>query len=480
MARTPAYAARERARTGTRLAVAAVAFVILVASGYAWAEFRDFTTGVPRGAPVPALVGNDPDGAAQNILLIGNDSRAGATRAEQDALHTGHDTTTVNTDTMMILHLPAGGGRPTIISFPRDSWLSIPGYGRGKLNSAYSDAYNAARAHHADERQAESDGILLTLRTLSALTGLHIDHYVQINLLGFYRISEAIGGVQVCLLHAQNASTETDGTRHGFSGIDLPAGVSTIKGAQALAFVRQRHGLPHGDLDRIRRQQYFLSAAFRKVASAGVLLNPFKLHDLLTAVSSSLLTDPTLDLLSLARSFQLMSAGAINFATLPNNGPQLIYPDGVETSIVQVDRAAIPTFIQGVLGHPLDLHGVVAAAPSTVTVDVLNGTDITRYAARNAAALRRAGFRTDVVDSAPSVVAATAVEFPPHKAAGAKALAKLVPGAKLVETSSVHRVTLVLGTDGREVTGLVPTHPTASHTATPKRSKPAAGLGCID
>jgi LCP family protein required for cell wall assembly len=480
MGRTPGSGARERAETGTRLAVAVVAFLLLIGSGYAWAEFRDFTNGVPHGAAVPALTGNDLDGPAQNILLIGNDSRAGATRAEQNALHTGHDDTTVNTDTMMILHLPAGGVRPTIISFPRDSWVSIPGYGRGKLNSAYSDAYNAARDHHADERQAESDGILLTLRTLSALTGLHIDHYVQINLLGFYRISEAIGGVQVCLLHAQNASTETDGTRHGFSGIDLPAGVSTIKGAQALAFVRQRHGLPHGDLDRIRRQQYFLSAAFRKVASAGVLLNPFKLHSLLTAVSSSLLTDPSLNLLSLARSFELMSAGSISFATLPNNGPQLIYPDGVETSIVQVDQAAIPTFIRGVLGHPLDLHTVKAATPSTVTVDVLNGTDITRFAARNAAVLRRSGFKTDVIDSAPSVVSATTVEFPPRMAAGAKAVSRLVPGAKVVETSGIRRVTLVLGTDGRAVTGAVPASPHSASGATPKKAASAGGLGCID
>ena len=136
---------------------------------------------------------------------------------------------------------------------------------------------------------------------------------MQINLIGFYRISEAIGGVQVCLLHAQNKNTETDGTRHGFSGIDLPAGVSTIKGAMALAFVRQRHGLPHGDLDRIRRQQYFLAAAFHKVESAGILLNPFKMRDLLDAVSSSLLTDPGLDLISLARSFELMSAGQHQF-----------------------------------------------------------------------------------------------------------------------------------------------------------------------
>ncbi|MGH8860946.1 MAG: LCP family protein, partial [Jatrophihabitantaceae bacterium] len=144
----------------------------MVASGYAWAEFRNFTDSVPHGSSVPALAGVDIDGAAQNVLLIGNDSRAGATRAEQNALHTGHDDTTVNTDTMMILHIPSDGRRPSVISFPRDSWVSIPGHGTGKLNSAYSDAYTAAKARHASERAAQSAGVLLTLRTLSQLTGL--------------------------------------------------------------------------------------------------------------------------------------------------------------------------------------------------------------------------------------------------------------------------------------------------------------------
>lgn len=478
-----------RAGAAGRFVLAAVAFVLLIASGYTWATYRNFTASVPHGSPVPALdTGRqDLDGSAQNILLIGNDSRAGATRAELAALHSGHDTQTVNTDTMMILHVPSEGGRPSIISFPRDAWMSIPGYGKGKLNSAFSDAYNAARASHRSEREAQSAGILLTLRTLSALTGLHIDHYLQVNLLGFYRISEAIGGVQVCLLHAQNATTDSDAFGSGYSGINLPAGVSTIKGEQALAFVRQRHGLPHGDLDRIKRQQYFLSAAFHKIASAGTLLNPFKMRRLLDAVSSSLLTDPRLDLLSLARSFELLTGGDIAFATLPNNGPQLIYPDGVATSIVQVDHAAIPSFIRSVIGERTDLSKVTAAKPSSVTVDVLNGADVYRLATRNARQLRTLGFRTDVVDSTPFPIAATAVEYPPGRAAEAKAVAAVVKGAKLVETATVSRVTLSLGTDGRQVTGLAAA-PQPSTTAAPgaNSTNSAAsvarpnGVTCID
>ena len=108
--------------------------------------------------------------------------------------------------------------------------MSVPGHGHAKLNSAYPAAYTAAKNANRSETAAQSAGILATIRTIHALTGLHIDHYMQVNLLGFYRISEAIGGVTVCLNAAQNKTTETGDGAHGNSGIDLPKGVSVIKG----------------------------------------------------------------------------------------------------------------------------------------------------------------------------------------------------------------------------------------------------------
>jgi LCP family protein required for cell wall assembly len=362
----------------------------------------------------------------------------------------------VNTDTMMLLHVPAGGGKATVISFPRDSWVDIPDNGKSKLNAAYGDGYGAAKNKGYPEARAESAGIRMVAATLSGLTGLHIDHYMQVNLLGFYRISNAIGGVTVCLNAAQNPNTDSDAFGKGYSGINLPAGNSVIKGSQALAFVRQRHGLPNGDLDRVKRQQYFLSAAFHKVVSAGVLLNPFKLHDLMKAVSSSLLTDPSLNLASLATQFAAMSSGNITYATLPNTGPQVIYPDGVETAIVGVDTAAIPGFINTLRGLPAD-PALAAAAPvaaSSVTADVLNGTNIAGLAGQNAAALKAAGFHVDTVDST-AAAAKTAIEYPAGLQGQAKALAKLVPTAQLVLTTSVKKVTLVLGSDGIRVNGAV-------------------------
>lgn len=499
MAETPSQTLPRRrpGRLGLRVSplrasIALVSLAILVVSGITWASYKNFTNNIPHGSAVPPLAAGakDLDGRDQNILLVGNDSRAGATPAELKALTVGPNEGEVNTDTMMLLHIPADGRRATIVSFPRDSWVDIPGNGKGKINSAYGDGYNAAKGAHKSEIAAQSAGLIMTIRTIEALTGLHIDHYMQVNLLGFYRISNAIGGVTVCLNAAQNPNTDADQFHKGYSGIDLPKGVSVIKGKQALAFVRQRHGLPNGDLDRIKRQQYFLSSAFRKVTSAGVLLNPFKLHDLLKAVGSSLLTDPSLDLLSLARQFQQMSAGRITFRTIPNNGPQVIYPDGVQTAIVEVNYAAMPSFISELRGVSGDsaLTSATPAPRSSVTVDVLNGTDIAGLAGRNADRLRALGFKVSAHDST-SATASTAIEYPAGAESQAKALSAAVPGAKLIETATVPRVTLVLGANGVQVQGLsgVSTAPTATGTAThathaPKAtaSSVAGGLGCIN
>jgi LCP family protein required for cell wall assembly len=462
-----------------RWACAVLSLLIFVSAGVAWSLYRNFTADLHKGSAVPSDSA-DVDGSGQNILLVGDDTRDGATRAELRAMHAGPDFGTVNADTMMVLHVPGNGRRPSLISFPRDSWVTIPGHGQNKLNAAYPLAYNAAKAAGRSNVEAESAGLLLTIRTIHELTGLHIDHYVQVSLLGFYRISEAIGGVTVCLNAAQNASTDSDAYGHGYSGIDLPKGVSVIKGEQAMAFVRQRHGLPHGDLDRIRRQQYFLASAFDKISSAGILLNPFKLNDLLKAVGSSLLIDPSLDLPGLAQQFVSLSSGRITFTTIPNNGPQVIYPDGVMTAIVGIDHAAIPAFLRGLDGAAPTLKGVTPAAPGDTTVDVLNGTLTPRLAAVNADQLTGLHFRVNDVGSADPTTQTT-IQYPAAMAKQAKALLAVVPRAKTVQTDQVHRVTLRLGTNGVQVKGLTTAGAPGGGGRAPAAAKdPTGGLGCID
>ncbi len=428
---------------------------------------------MPTAAPLPVSSSGgtkvkDIDGKAQNILLLGNDSRTGATPAELQALATTDDGGSANTDTMMVMHIPADGSKATVLSFPRDSYVSIPGYGKAKLNAAYPDGYNAAKQAGKDETDAEGAGVALLAQTLNNLTGLTIDHYVQISLLGFYRISNAIGGVPVLLCQAQKEPK---------SGINLPAGWSDISGTQALAFVRQRYGLPQGDLNRIERQQYFLSAVFRMMLSSGTLLNPFKVKSLLNAVSSSLLTDGV-NLLSLASDFASMSSGNLTFKTIPTDG------NGTEggQSVLLINQSEVQAFVDQQLG----LGGASASASTGPTVaagsfslDVVNQSGENGAATRAATALRQLGYNVDGVLTGDSSIAQTTIEYPAGQDAQARTVLAKVPGAALVQSSSVQRVTLQLGSDGLAVGSTTSATPTPTATApapTVTATGPAAGV----
>jgi LCP family protein required for cell wall assembly len=155
---------------------------------------------------------------------------------------------------MIVLHIPAGGAAATAISIPRDSYVDITGgYGKHKINSAYSRGKNAAMSGLRTqglsgaqlEVAANEAGAKTAIQTVEKFTGLTINHYAAINLAGFDALSQAVGGVEVCLKAPVHDS---------YSGADFPAGPQTLSGAQALAFVRQRHGLT-SDLDRIARER---------------------------------------------------------------------------------------------------------------------------------------------------------------------------------------------------------------------------------
>jgi LCP family protein required for cell wall assembly len=334
------------ARTVPGLRVAARVLVVVLSacslgvSGWAWATWNDFTSHITRvsaigGGPVDdhGAKRADVDGKDQNILIVGNDDRSTATDAELAKLGTTRDGGSINTDTMMVLHVPANGRKAVVIGIPRDSYVAIPGHGLNKINSAYAFGYNE---NHGDKNAASR----LAVQTVQNLTGLTIDHFVQVDLIGFYRISNAIHGVTVNMCAP---------VKEANSGIDLPKGVSTISGTQALAFVRQRYGFPNGlgDLDRIQRQQYFLSAAFRKISSSGTLLNPFKLQSLLKAVSSSLTMDETLKPLNLAEQMQNLTAGNLSFLTIPTDGFDDDTPVG---SVVVVHPAQVQARIKALVG----------------------------------------------------------------------------------------------------------------------------------
>ncbi len=429
--------------------IALLSVAALIGSGIAWATYRQFTQGIQHGVALPKIAKGkkDIDGKDQNILLLGNDSIAGATPAEVAALGTTTDRNDAATDTMMILHVPADGSKATIISFPRDSWVAIPGHGTDKINAAYVDGFNdAASQGRHDLLTKQSAGIILAAQTLTQLTGLHIDHYVQVNLLGFYEISEAIGGVDLCLKQAQNASTEGDPSHpNGYSGINLKAGWNrNVKGKQALAFVRQRHGLALGDIDRITRQQYFLSAVFHKAVSSRTILDVFTLRKLLNAVKKSLITDPTLNILQFVQEFSKIAGGNITFGKPPYKFGNINGSD-----VVIVDPAAVKQYVDKLVGVPVDkkLAEAATVSPTDVSVVVLNESDQDRVATKNAGVLGQAGFLASVGNT-DQHTDQTVIDYPDGQQSQAKTLAKYVPGALLEQSKTVSKVTLILGSDG--------------------------------
>ena len=446
-------------------AVAALlSLLVLVGSGYAWASYRNFASHVTTidaiVPPTPVASGGSaaatasattrPAGSDQNILLVGDDHRpVGATAAELAQLGTTQDGGTVNTDTMMVMHIPADGSRATVISFPRDSWVNIPGFGMNKLNAAFEFG--------SQNGGGDAGGARLLISVIQNLTGLTINHFVRVSMLGFYDIAQVLGPIKVCLNeHAVDS----------YSGTNLPAGVSYLNPSQALAFVRQRHNLPRGDLDREVRQQYFLSAALTKIASAGTLLNPFKLQALLSAVSSSLETDTGLNLLSFASQFSNLGSGNVTYATIPITGTPTITVNGSAVSIVAIDIPAVKAFIAAIEQNTTRTQTAYAAAkavaPTSVTVTVLNGSTTDGAATVNTASLDQLGFHTQPPGST-ATTATTTIQYPAGMEAQAKTLAGYVPGAAVAETATVTGVTLILGTDNLHVTN--PDTTSASPTA---------------
>jgi LCP family protein required for cell wall assembly len=263
-----------------KIAVAALSVLVVAGAGVAWSQIRGFQDGLTTADVIdPGVAASSSPAEEQNILLVGLDTRTDAQGVPLpqdvlDQLHAGSgDDGGDNTDTMIAIHIPAGGGGATAFSIPRDSYVQLAGgYGKHKINSAYTYAQVAAanrlRAQGVTGAQlnvqAAQAGAKNAVQTVQQFTGLTFSHFASVNLVGFYDISQAIGGVPVCLKAAVHDS---------YSGANFPAGPQTVSGAQALAFVRQRHGLPGGDLDRIKRQQVFMASLAKSVLSSGTLTN---------------------------------------------------------------------------------------------------------------------------------------------------------------------------------------------------------------
>jgi LCP family protein required for cell wall assembly len=412
--------------------------------------------------------------AGENFLLVGVDSRAGDNSTGVNAGLADASTSGERSDTTLLVHIGGGGGRVDALSFPRDTLMTIPSYTTpsGHVIPAHQAKFNAAFAEGADADPKHGGGPQLLTAMISDSFNLKVDHYVQVDFAGFQRIVQALGGVTVCLTHATYDPTGT--------GFRSSAGIHKLDAVRALQFVRQRDGLPGGDLDRINRQQRFLAAILRETLSAGTLTNPSKLNEVLTAALSSVTVDNGTnldDLETLGKKLKGLSSGGVHFFTLPTgNG----YLDGDLGDVLPIDAAKAQPLVQAIhddvdptkVTAPTKAAAsptpAVAAAPlSTVHVTSIgNGSGVRGASAAAETKLRAQGVTVDSIATVPSATATT-ISYGSGAEAQARALLPLFPGSTVASdptaTAGTVHVTLGSGTTASS---------TASAAASPSAARP--------
>lgn len=254
-----------RKRRWRRVVLAIGLIITLWLTLLAWAGFSAWGA-VDKIAAFPT--GDRPAaGSGTNVLLVGSDSRAGLSSEEAHDLGTGGSNVSegsAHTDSIMLLHLPSSG-QPTLVSFPRDSYVPIPGHGRNKINASFAFG-----------------GAPLLVETIEDATGLRIDGYMEIGFGGFAGVVNAVGGVRMCLPEA---------VKDDYAHIDLPAGCQKLNGKDALGYVRSRHAFAEGDLARAKHQREFLAALMSKIASPVNVLMPWKLRSIGVSGAQGLAVD---------------------------------------------------------------------------------------------------------------------------------------------------------------------------------------------
>jgi LCP family protein required for cell wall assembly len=330
-----------------------VSILICVVSVGAFYLAQTASKSVPRSKALQGAP-QSPRGDT-NILLLGLDSRRAndgtdLPRKLLDLLHVGSSSAVggYNTNTMILIHIPANGSKAVAISIPRDDYVAVAGMGMKKIKEAYG------LAKYASETQLIKQGIpnpkreflsrevgrTATIATIHTLLGVPIDHFAEVNLVGFYDLATALGGIEVCLKRAVNDLQ--------YSGAVFPAGLQTITGADALKFVRQRHGLPNGDLDRTHRQQAFITGVITKFRSEGIFGDIGKIQTLLDVAKKDVVIDSGWDVLGFLPQAKALSGGHITFYTLPIEG----YAMRNGQSVNLIDKVKVKAFVQAIFYPP--------------------------------------------------------------------------------------------------------------------------------
>ncbi len=412
-----------KARRRNVLVAGFLSTCVLVTTGVVWATPRQIGT-------VDAGVGESvARGGAENILLVGVDKRDDLTRQQQNRLKLGREVGQ-RTDTMMVIHLSEDHRQVTVVSLPRDTWTTIPGQGEHKINSAY-----------------QFGGPKLAKQTVEAVTGLRINRYIEVNILGFIDVVDSLGGVTVCTpvpIADQKIA------------LNLAAGTHQLDGVQALLYARTR-ATARSDLDRIDRQQQVISALLGRALSAETLSNPAKLASFVNSTLGTVKVDPDDGLVDLAVQMRDVSLQNVRFVDVPLADVNYRAPTG-ESAVLWDKPAAkdlftkidsdqdvtkpTPTAVATPSAKPS------AIAPGSVTLKVKNGTLITGLGARTKAGLVAYGFKvpdepgnTDKKD-----YKRTLIRYPEGQEAAARVVAAAVPGAEL-KKADVKGIEVIVGSD---------------------------------
>ncbi|HEX4558744.1 MAG TPA: LCP family protein [Mycobacterium sp.] len=381
-----------------RVVATALAVAVVIGTGVAWNNVRSFEDGIFHMS-APSL-GKGGDDGAIDILLVGLDSRTDAhgnplSTEELATLRAGDDEST-NTDTIILIRIPNNGRSATAISIPRDSYVAAPGLGKTKINGVYGQTREAKRTSLVKAGDSVQDaaargteaGRDALIKTVADLTGVTVDHYAEIGLLGFALITDALGGVDVCL---------KEPVFEPLSGADFPAGQQRLDGPEALSFVRQRHELPRGDLDRVVRQQVVMASLAHKIISSKTLSSPATLKRLEAAVQRSVVISSGWDVMDFVQQMQKLAGGKVAFATVPVLDGSGWSDDGMQ-SVVRVDPHQIADWVASLLNDQAQgKTEELAYTPAKTTASVVNDTDVNGLAAAVSDVLSSKGFTTGTV-----------------------------------------------------------------------------------
>src|SRR5215471_4173395 len=419
------------------------ALTLTLISLTAYAAYRNVYDSIHHVNITGHMLGNRPpklDGST-NILIIGSDSRAG-TKGKY-----GRGINGSRSDTSMLLHIPPNHNGAFVVSFPRDTMVPIyqcDADGSGHPGQQVQPIGSVEQLNWS----YSNGGPACLWKTLEQLTHIHIDHFIEVNFLSFRKIVDDVGGVPVCLPYA---------IKDPASKLNLPAGRSLVKGAQALAFVRERHIGEGSDLQRINRQQIFLASLAQKIKQSSSLTNPAKLYNLVHDIARSLTTDSGLsfnNMYAIANSLKGLSTSALQFIMAPvapypaNPGNQVEFNQPLADQLFRAiarDNHILKTARRADHAKPKPPPTV---QPGQVQLQVLNGTSVAGLASTTANQLTARGFKVAHTGNATGTTGSTVIEYTSAaQMPQVNTLHKEIPSAQLKQVTGLHgnTISLVLG-----------------------------------